>query len=323
MALASALVHLYPPKHHPRALRLLDDVLKFDPDNVDALIGRGYILQYIWKWGEAERLFTKATSLVPLGTQKMVRAKEESAWCLSKIQVVKGVHALKEVLDDLQGDEHDMDRARCLWRIGQGCWEMGGWSTLPIHKLMLLIPGAVDFREEAFSHFINSLKYDRTYAPAYTSLGIYYSEFADPPDPARASKCFQKAFELDPREADAAKRLAEGFADEREWDLVEVVARRTIDGEGGLDAGIQTQDGAVVGRYLPTNAWAWKAVGVVELVSQIQDGVTRFLNGNRCTGIMRNLLKPSRSPCAQNQKISSCGFVLGKLTVGLAATPLR
>ena len=136
VALASGLVHLYPPKHHPRALRLLDDVLKFDPNNVDALIGRGYVLQYTRKWEEAKGLFTKATSLVPTGTQKSVRAKEESAWCLSKIQVGKGVQALKEVLNDLQGDEHDMDRARCLWRIGQGCWEMGGWYTLPIHRLI-------------------------------------------------------------------------------------------------------------------------------------------------------------------------------------------
>lgn len=153
---------------------------------------------------------------------------------------------------------------------------------------MLLISNAVDFREEAFSHFINALKCDRTCAPAYTSLGIYYSEFTDPPDPTRASKCFQKAFELDPREADAAKRLAEGFADEREWDLVEVVARRTIDGEGGLEAGIQVQDGAAVARYLPTNAWAWKAVGVVELVSQNLDCMLCRLDGIRCTGIIRN-----------------------------------
>lgn len=276
MALASALVHLYPPKHHPRALRLLDEVLKFDPDNVDALIGRGYVLQHSRKWEEAEGLFTKATSLIPPGTPKSVRVKEESAWCLSKIQIEKGVQALKDVLNDLQGDEHDMDRARCLWRVGKCCWEMGGWSTLSVYSRFFLISNAVGFREEAFSYFINSLKCDRTYAPAYTSLGIYYSEFVDPPDPTRASKCFQKAFELDPREADAAKRLAEGFADEREWDLVEVVARRTIDGEGGLDAGIQ---GAAVGRYLPTNAWAWKAVGVVELVSQTQDYILHRLNG--------------------------------------------
>jgi superkiller protein 3 len=70
---------------------------------------------------------------------------------------------------------------------------------------------------------------------------------------------------LDAREVEAAKRLADGFAEEREWDLVEVIARRTIEGEGGLEGGLKS-DKVVPGRYTPTNAWAWKAVGVVELV---------------------------------------------------------
>jgi hypothetical protein len=51
----------------------------------------------------------------------------------------------------------------------------------------------------------------------------------------------------------AARRLAEGFAEEREWDIVDVVARRTIDGEGGLDARMNNEDAIVTGRYLPTN----------------------------------------------------------------------
>ena len=124
-----------------------------------------------------------------------------------------------------------------------------------------------DQRDEAYQYFIMALKSDSAHAPAFTSIGIYYSEFVSPPDPTRASKCFQKAFELEFTSLPyAARRLAEGFAEDREWDLVEVVARRTIDGEGGLDAGFK--DGATAtGRYLPTNAWAWKAIGVVELVS--------------------------------------------------------
>ena len=84
-------------------------------------------------------------------------------------------------------------------------------------------------------------------------------EAANPPDPNRASKCFQKAFELDATQADAARRLAESFAEEREWDLVEVVARRTIEGEGGNEQ--------VTSKHLPVNSWAWKALGVVELAS--------------------------------------------------------
>lgn len=118
-------------------------------------------------------------------------------------------------------------------------------------------------REESYRCYITSLKRLATFAPAFTSLGIYYADFRSPPDPNRASKCFQKAFELDPREAEAARRLAEGFSEEREWDLVEVVARRTIDGEGGLEGG--SEPVATI-RYQPLNAWAWKAIGVVELV---------------------------------------------------------
>lgn len=87
-------------------------------------------------------------------------------------------------------------------------------------------------------------------------------EAAKPLDPVRASKCFQKAFELDAREGDAARRLAEGFAEEREWDLVEVITNRTIEGEGGFEGSQEI----MAGRYLPVNAWAWKASGVVHLV---------------------------------------------------------
>ena len=97
-------------------------------------------------------------------------------------------------------------------------------------------------------------------------MGIFYLDAAKPPDVGRASKCFQKAFELDPREAEAARRLAEGFAEEGEWDLVEVVSRRTIEGEGGLEDGPTVKASR---RYLPLNAWAWKAVGAVELVRNI------------------------------------------------------
>lgn len=97
---------------------------------------------------------------------------------------------------------------------------------------------------------------------------------ASPPDLDRSSKCFQKAFELDAQEGEAARRLAEGFAEEREWDLVEVVARRTIEGEGGLEGGDIGKE-QVSTRYQPTNAWAWKAVGVVELV-KLKFGLAYF-----------------------------------------------
>ncbi|EGN99549.1 hypothetical protein SERLA73DRAFT_159810 [Serpula lacrymans var. lacrymans S7.3] len=197
--LGTSLVHLFPPKHHSRALSILDDVLAQDPNDLDCLMGRGYILEFAERWDEAGELFAKADELSPDDLAKGLRAKEEHAWCLRKNDLDHSTVSLKGVLDTLESLEgRDQDKARCLWRIGQCYWAMG-------------------------------------------------------------------AFELDPREADAARRLAEGFADEREWDLVEVVARRTIEGEGGLDAGMKSDDAVIAGRYLPTNAWAWKAVGSVEL----------------------------------------------------------
>ncbi|KAG2046495.1 protein prenylyltransferase [Suillus hirtellus] len=198
--LATSFVHLFPPKHHPRALYFLNDVLKQDPTNVDGLMGKGYVFRYAEKWEEAEVLFAQAAEQLPDDIDKGVEAKEESAWCLSRMDADAGVDALKEVFETLKDiEDRDTDKARCLWRIGRCYWDLG-------------------------------------------------------------------AFELDARESEAARRLAEGFADEREWDLVEVVARRTIDGEGGMGAGMGEGDGAASGKYLPTNAWAWKALGVVELI---------------------------------------------------------
>ncbi|KAI0371043.1 TPR-like protein [Pilatotrama ljubarskyi] len=247
VTLATSLVHLFPPKNHPRALRIIDDVLAEDPDNIPALMGRGFVLQHAKKWSDAEELFGRVVKLNPEDFDQASRAKEERAWCMAmRGELQKAADELREVigeLDELEG--HEEDKARCWWRLGRCYWEMGD-----------------EHREEAFKYFVTSLKRYPSFAPAFTSLGIYYSEFASPPDPNRASKCFQKAFEFDPREADAARRLAEGFAEEGEWDLVEVVARRTIEGEGGLEQGPEARASR---RYLPINAWAWKAVGAVEL----------------------------------------------------------
>ncbi|KAH9058809.1 TPR-like protein [Lactarius vividus] len=243
VTLSTSLVHLYPPKHHTRAVRILEDVLTQDPNHVDCLMGRGFVFQYAVKWLEAASCFSRVCGTLPEERRERIRAQEEHAWCEVQLhhfdKAIVEMRKVIELLDDKE--DSDEDKSRIYWRLGRAYWEMG-----------------TDHREEAFQLFITSLKYSSSFAPAYTSLGIYYSEVANPPDPIRASKCFQKAFELDAREGDAARRLAEGFAEEREWDLVEVVANRTIEGEGGFE---DSQE-VIAGRYLPVNAWAWKASGV-------------------------------------------------------------
>jgi len=110
-----------------------------------------------------------------------------------------------------------------------------------------------------------------------------------PPDSVRASRCFQKAFELDSREAEAARRLAQGFAEDQDWDLVEIVAHRTIEGEGGLSGGLPFQS-SDPDSSRPTNSWAWKAIGIVELVCTLVTIRTRLM----CSRVMENMRKQSR-----------------------------
>ncbi|KAJ7115490.1 hypothetical protein C8R43DRAFT_902679, partial [Mycena crocata] len=201
VVLATSLVHLFPPKHHARALSVIDEVLSQAPSNTAALMGRAYILQHDKRWIDAAELFARVADLLPDDMHLGIRAREEEAWCQSQEgELETGIQALEAVFAVLtELEDSDVECARCLWRIGKSYWDIGD-----------------EKRDEAYRYFIQSLKRNAAYAPAFTSLGIYYSEFVTPRDPTRASKCFQKAFELDAREADAARRLADGFAEERE-----------------------------------------------------------------------------------------------------------
>ncbi|KAG8910291.1 Superkiller protein 3, partial [Tulasnella sp. 408] len=251
ICIATALVYLFPPKHHLRAAGLLDDVLSADPDNVRCLMARAMVYQYAQNWKSAETIYKRVQAIVGSDNiEEGLEAREQAAWCaIQDGRAEETLNEMQEVIEALDGlEEKEYQQARAWWRLGKAYWDIAG-----------------EKRSEAYTCWITALKRLNSFAPAFTSLGIHYLECASPPDPVRASKCFQKAFELDPREGEAARRLAEGFAEEKEWDLVEVVASRTIAGEGGVTGGMDDASTTNKRQYLPTNAWAWKAMGVVEL----------------------------------------------------------
>ena len=112
-------------------------------------------------------------------------------------------------------------------------------------------------RSGAYARFLASLQADINFAPAYTSLGVYYADYGK--DKKRARKCFQKAFELSASEVEAANRLAQSFAQSREWDLVEVISQRVIDSGKTRSA---------PGSKKKAISWPFAALGVVQLNSQ-------------------------------------------------------
>jgi superkiller protein 3 len=113
------------------------------------------------------------------------------------------------------------------------------------------------------------LQNNQNFAPAYTSLGFFYADIAG--DTARANKCFQRAFEISAGEVQAAERLARSFAESKEWELVEIVARRVAEAD---------KKRSVPGKGI---SWPQSAIGVVELVCEPKNEFMPLLTLKRTT----------------------------------------
>ncbi|GAA5931798.1 hypothetical protein JCM3775_000045 [Rhodotorula graminis] len=301
--LALSLVYNAPPTHHLRALRLLEHLLATDPPppsspalasrphpDPSLLIAKAHVLQVSeGKQAAALKVWDQVLAL-PSGAlpqDELTRAKSERAWALhcagqsdearaqledvvgaleerkvrrdkereekEKWRSKKGIEKAEGVEEGEQVDEAE-ERARAWWRLGECLWQLG--------------ESALDQTKPAYDAYIASLRASPGFAPAFTSLGIYYRSLSTP-DWERASKCFQKAFELDPSEEVAARYLAEEFAELGEWSLVEVIARRVVEGNKGR-AGMGVKAAARL-------AWAWKAIGASELnAKKYAPAVTAF-----------------------------------------------
>ena len=136
VVLSTSLVHLFPPKHHTRALRIIDDVLSQDRENIACLMGRGFIMQSANKWSDARDLFECVAVLIPDDEEDGLRAKEEAAWCQAELgDLLSARSALQRftgILDAL--DNRDLDKARCWWRLGKCCWKLIGYLCVSYPK---------------------------------------------------------------------------------------------------------------------------------------------------------------------------------------------
>lgn len=281
-----ALARIYGTQNHPKALRLLAEVLE-DGEDIDALFGRGFIEAEAKRWDPARAFYQRIIGhppdqddererikrLLSLHKQPVTEAKGEVAWCDIQLgRVAEGKNSLDEIIEVFDADAinapgmqcfTDEDRGRAWWRAGE-C------------LVKLATKGLADFAH-AFDKYIASIKRFPSFAPAFNSLGIYYEQYQTPPDPMRSSKCFQKAFELDATQTHAAHKLASHYADEREWELVFMIARRVIEGEGGMAALASDQAPTAAQKHKSQNGWAWKAIGIVRLErGEAQEAISPF-----------------------------------------------
>lgn len=116
--------------------------------------------------------------------------------------------------------------------------------------------------EFAYTSFTESIRICPTFSPSFTWLGKYYLQISN--DREQAIRLFQKALDLDANEHEAGQLLAELFAQSEEWSAVELVARRIV----SVLAASSTTETALSGTLiLKRYAWAWRAIGMADIVS--------------------------------------------------------
>lgn len=256
--LATALIRYQSPRHHSEAKGLFNAILKRRPQDTKSLIGVGLILEEEEEYAEAADYLSKALKRDPSNA----RIGAEAAWCKAlNGDLDRGLHELEKYYDlmDPEDPKTKEMRAETLYRIGKCQWDIN-----PMRNER-------KDRNGPYAKFLMSIKTNPNYAPAYSMLGIYYSDYAR--DKKRARQCFQKAFDLSSSEIEAAERLARSFADQSDWDIVEIIAQRVIDSGKARPPPGSKKKGI---------SWPYSSLGVVQMNKQeYQQAIVSFLTALR------------------------------------------
>ncbi|KAJ8131247.1 hypothetical protein O1611_g2378 [Lasiodiplodia mahajangana] len=241
--LGTALVFYQSPRNHGEAKSLFDKVLEVDPTSTSAMIGVGLIYEEEEEFDHAINFLNRALK----SDTTNLRVRAEVGWLHAlKGDYIRGKSELESLLASMVSQAVSKDLlAQTQYRLGCCIWNLDTSKA------------ARKSRDGAYAYFIDALKSNFSYAPAYSSLGVYYADYAK--DKKRARRCFLKAVELSSAEVESAERLARSFADDGDWDRVELVAQRVVDSgrvkppPGSKKKGI---------------SWPLSALGVAELNKQ-------------------------------------------------------
>lgn len=242
LCLATAYTYHRAPRFHGQAIELFDQVILSGQDRLirPAMIGKARVLRESKRPGEAQEVITAVLRDSPDDKNALL----EQANCYEALGLPQEAVSILLPLSA----EKELSRealASIYYQLGQ-CRQQ--------------IP---DTKDDIYGAFIQSLRYDPGFAPAYTALGLYYADVIH--DERRAEKCFQKALELSSAELDAAERLATIFADDGDWDLVEIITQRVLQGNERLEV-----------------PWPYRAIGFVHLhTGNYQQAISAFQSGLR------------------------------------------
>lgn len=242
LKLATLYIYIDAPKNHSLALSLFEKVLKENPHNTQAKMGKGLIFMERENYEDAKVLLSEIISQYADNLEFL----SELGWCEACLgNLDKSIEILNKVLNSLQGTDLRTSAFRAL-----STWRQAKAYILKQKKEQ---PADQKYVKIAFRQLIQSIKVLDTYAPNYSALGEIYCEYYK--DGVRAFKCFYKAFELDDSDMTAAKYMTENYADLGNWQAARVVCERLVGSERAK-------------RALQTVNWPYRVIGISYLESQ-------------------------------------------------------
>ncbi|CCH59334.1 hypothetical protein TBLA_0B04990 [Henningerozyma blattae CBS 6284] len=232
------------PKNHNAALSLFEKIISEDPGNARAKMGKGIIFMERENWNDANNLLKEVTEEFPDNLEIL----SELGWSEANLgRLDPALIIFDNVLTKLEGTDIRTTEIRALntWRKAK---------TL-IFKQMLLDAekDGMDNVKNSFKLLIQTVKMLDTYAPAFSLLGHIYSIYYL--DNARAFKCYNKAFELNPGDIEAAKYMTSKYADNQNWTAAAIVAERLVKSEKAK-------------KGLKRENWPYRVIGISYLEKQ-------------------------------------------------------
>lgn len=240
--LATVYTYVDAPKDHNAALRLYDNILSGDSDNIQAKMGKGIIFIERKNWEEAMTLLTEVHEQSPDNLEVL----SELSWSKAHMGYMEeALVGLDGVVKAIKGmDLRSIDfRALNLWRQA---------------KVYLMKHASLEDENQenikfAFKLLIQSIKILDTFAPGFSTLGDIYCHYYK--DHSRAFKCYFKAFDLDAGDYTAAKYITETYASKPNWQAASSIASRLIKGEKAK-------------AEIRSNNWPFRVVGIAHLEKQ-------------------------------------------------------
>ncbi|EPY51184.1 ski complex TPR repeat subunit Ski3 [Schizosaccharomyces cryophilus OY26] len=204
--LAIGYSHYEVPRYLLQAEELYNRVITHEPENYSALIGLADVQVENEQHEDAAQTLERVLEKNPQDP-----CLSQLSWCYYMMgDLDKAIELVQFCLQILQGNlKNKPALAEAYYRYG----------------IYLTERKVGNYEEESFSAFVSSLRCEPNFASTYTQLGYYYKNVDDT---SRAMKCFQKAFELEASQTDAAEELAKMFAEVEEWELVEVISKRVL-----------------------------------------------------------------------------------------------